>query len=85
MQQYLVGACSDLTKFGEQKQHQTGRNIEWEICSCCNWDYKVGDQVFLGKNGILCKDKGWYECDPWTITSVDTKGTIRVQCKTKSE
>ena len=33
-----------------------------------DWDYKVGDQVLLRKDGILRKSESWYECDPWTIT-----------------
>jgi len=34
---------------------------------------------------FLCKSECCYEHDPWTITSVHTNGTIRVQHKTKSE
>ncbi len=50
-----------------------------------DWDCKVGDQVLLRKDGILHKSESWYESDPWTIASVHTNGTIRVQRGTKSE
>jgi hypothetical protein len=49
------------------------------------WDYTVGDKVLLRKDGILGKSESWYESDPYTITSVHTNGTIRVQRGTKSE
>ncbi len=39
----------------------------------------------LRKDGILRKSESQYESDPWTITSVHTNGTIRVQRGTKSE
>ena len=58
--------------------------MEREKCSHCDWDYKVGDKVLLGKDGILRKSEGPYESDPWTITSVHKNGTIRVQRGTKS-
>jgi len=37
------------------------------------------------KDGILCKSESRYENEPWTITSVHTNGTIRIQSGTKSE
>ncbi len=67
------------------RQHQTDHNMEQENSSGCDWDCKVGDQVLLRKDGFLCKGKSLYEYDPWTITSVHTNGTIRVQRGTKSE
>ncbi len=41
--------------------------------------------VLLRKDGILCKSESRYECDPWTITTVHTNRTIRVQRRSKSE
>jgi hypothetical protein len=37
------------------------------------------------KYGILRKSESWYDSEPWTITSVHTKGTIRIQSGAKSE
>ena len=50
-----------------------------------DWDYKLGDQVLPRKDGILCKSESWYESYHWTITSLHTNGTIRVQWWTKSK
>ena len=72
-------------KIGDYRQHQTDLNTTRENCSCCDWDYKVGDQVLLKKDGILRKSESQYESDPWTITSVHTNGMIRIQCGTTSE
>ena len=73
---------ADWNKIGEHKQCQTDHNIEHENCSRHDWDYKVGDKVHLQKDGILHKSESQYECDPWTITSVHTNGTIRVERRT---
>ena len=42
-------------KIGEHRQHQTDLNTECENHSCRDWDYKVGDNVLLRKDGILRK------------------------------
>ncbi len=76
---------ADWNKIGEYRQRQTDQNTEQENRSRHDWDYKIGDQVLLIKDGILRKGESPYESDPWTITSVDTNGTIRVQRGTKSE
>ena len=76
---------ADWNEIGDHRQRQTDLNTEHENLSRRDWDYKVGDKVLLFKDDILCKSESWYECDPWTITSVHTNGTIRVQRGTKSE
>jgi hypothetical protein len=76
---------ADWNKIGDYRQHQTDHNTERENSSRRDWDYKVGDQVLLRKDGILRKGESRYESDPWTITSVHTNGTIRIQRGTKSE
>ncbi len=76
---------ADWNKIGEYRQRQTDRNTLRENRSRRDWDYKVGDIVLLLKEGILRKGESKYESDPWTITSVHTNGTIRIQCGTKSE
>ena len=76
---------ADWNKIGEHRQCQTDLNTEHENRSRCDWDYQVGDKVLLRKDGILRKSESPYECDPWTITSIHTNGTIRVQRGTKSE
>ena len=78
---YLV----NWTKIGEYIQKQTDHNTMWGNSAHVDWDYQCGEKVLLQKDGILCKTESQYESDPWTIMSVHTNGTIRVQCKTKTD
>ena len=47
------------------------------------YDYKVGGKVFIQKDGILHKSETRYDSEPWTITTVHTNGTIRVEANRK--
>eukprot|EP00804_Cyclotella_cryptica_P029952 CCRYP_020071-RA/>CCRYP_020071-RA protein AED:0.43 eAED:0.43 QI:0/-1/0/1/-1/0/1/0/89 len=77
---------ADWKKIGEYRQNQTDQNTERENSPRHDWDYKIGDQVLLMKDGILRKGETRYERDPLTITTVQTNGTIRIQHGTiKSE
>ena len=76
---------ADWNKIGDYRQRQTDLNTEHENRTCKDWDYKFGDKVLLRKGGILRKSESRYDRDPWTITSVHTNGTIRVQHGSKSE
>ena len=76
---------ADWNKIGDYRQRQTDLNTDRENRTRKDWDYKVGDKVLLRKDGILRKSESRYERDPWTITSVHTNGTIRVQRGSKSE
>ena len=76
---------ADWNKIGDYRQHQTYLNTDRENRTRNDWDYKVGDKVLLRKDSILRKSESCYERDPWTITSVHTNGTIRVERRTKSE
>ncbi len=76
---------ADWNKIGDHRQCQIDQNIERENCSRRDWDYKIGDKVLLRKDGILHKSESQYENDPWTLTSVHTNRTSRVQHRTKSE
>jgi len=48
-----------------------------------DWNFKIGDKILLRKDGTLRKSESWYESDPWTIATVHTNGTIRVQHRKK--
>ncbi len=50
-----------------------------------DYNYKVGDKLLIQKDGILCKAESTWKKEPWIITTVHTNGTIRIQCRTKSE
>ena len=82
---FNIPFLADWNKIRDYRQHQTDLRTERESRTCKDWDYKVGDKVQLRKDGILRKSESRYECDKWTITSVHTNGTIRVQCGSKSE
>ena len=76
---------ADWKKIGDHRQSLTDRNNEHENRQRIDYDYKVGDKVLIAKDGILRKSESKYGKDPWTIMTVHTNGTIRVQCGTKSE
>ncbi len=67
------------------RQRQTDLNTARENLQRVDYDYKVGDKVLIRKDGILRKTESRYDSEPWTITSVHTNGTIRVERRTKSE
>ncbi len=48
-------------------------------------DNKVGDKILVINEGILRKAESAYGKEPWTVTTVHTNGTIRIQCGTKME
>ncbi len=50
-----------------------------------DYDYKVGQEILVQNEGILCKAQSIWQKDPWTITTVHTNGTIPIQCENKLE
>jgi len=76
---------ADWSKIGDYRQRQTDLNTQREDKVQIDFDYKVGGKVLLRKEGILRKSESRYDSDPWTITTVHTNGTIRVQRGSKSE
>ena len=75
---------ADWRKIGEYRQIQTDLNTARENKSRIDYDYVVGGQVLVRKDGILRKAESRYH-GPWTITQVHTNGNIRIQCGNKSE
>jgi hypothetical protein len=76
---------ADWKQIGEYRQHQTDRNNKRENSTRVDYDYKVGDKILIRKDGILRKAESIWKKQPWTITTVHTNGTIRIQCGTKLE
>ncbi len=72
-------------KIGERRQSLTNRGNQRENTKRIDYDFKVGDKVLVINEGILCKEESAYGKEPWTITTVHTNGTIRIQCRTKTE
>jgi hypothetical protein len=76
---------ADWRKIGEQRQSLTDRGNQRENAKQIDYDYKVGDKVLVINEGILRKAVSAYGKKPWTITTVHTNGTTRIQCRTKTE
>jgi hypothetical protein len=76
---------ADWRKIGERRQSLTNCGNQCENTKRIDYDYKVGDKVLVIYKGILCKAESAYVKEPWTITTVHTNGTIRIQCRTKME
>jgi hypothetical protein len=70
---------------GERRQSLTNRGNQQENAKRIDYDYKVGDKVLVINEGILRKAESAYGKEPWTITTVHTNGTIRIQRGTKTE
>ncbi len=76
---------ADWHKIEDYRQRQTDRSNIRENNKRVDYDYKVGDKVLIRKDGILRKTESIWRKEPWTITTIHTNGTIRIQCGTKSE
>jgi hypothetical protein len=68
---------TNWNKIRDFRQCQTDRNTAQENKSRVEWDYKVGDEILLQKDGILRKSESPFEKEPWTITQVHTNGTFK--------
>ncbi len=82
---FNIPFMTDWHKIGEQRQSPTNHGNQHENAKCIDYDYKVGDKVLLINEGILRKAEPAYGKEPWTITTVHTNGTIRIQRRTKTE
>jgi hypothetical protein len=76
---------ADWRKIGEQRQSLTNRGNQCKNAKHIDYDYKVGNKVLLINEDILHKEDSAYGKEPWTITTVHTNGTIRIQHRTKME
>jgi hypothetical protein len=71
---------ADWNQIGKYRQNQTDRSNKRE--NDRHVDY---DKILIRKDGILRKAESIWKKEPWTITTVHTNGTIRIQCGTKPE
>jgi hypothetical protein len=76
---------ADWNKIGDYRQRQTDLNTACKISKQVNHNYKFGDKVLLTQEGILRKAESPYSKEPWTITTIHTNETIRIQHGTQSE
>ncbi len=71
---------ADWKKIGEHRQ-PTDRNTDHENKSRIDYDNKVVKKYSYGTMLFLRKAESRYLREPWLITTVNTNGTIRVQCR----
>ncbi len=76
---------TDWHKIGEHRQSLTDHDNQRKNAQSIDYDYKVGDKMLVIKEGILCKAESNYGKEPWTVTTVHTNGTIRIQSKTRTK
>jgi hypothetical protein len=85
---FNIPFVADCHKIGEKKESLTDRGNQRATAKHIDYDYKVGDKkVLLINEGIPRKAEFAYgkEPWPWTITTVHTNGTIRIQRGTRME
>jgi hypothetical protein len=80
-----ISFVADWRKIGERRQSLTNHGNQRKNAKYIDDNYKVGDKVLVINKGILRKAEAAYGKEPWTITTVHTNGTIRIQCGTKTE
>ncbi len=76
---------ADWKQIRDYRQHQTDHSNKRENDKRNDYNYKVGDKILIQKDGILRKAESIWKKEPWTIITVHTNRTIRIQCGTKSE
>jgi hypothetical protein len=82
---FNIPFIADWNKIGDCRQRQTDLDMAYINSKQADYDYKVGNKVLVTQEGILCKAESPYSKEPWTITTVHTNGTIRIQRGTQSE
>jgi hypothetical protein len=82
---FNIPFVADWCKIGERRQSLTNHGNQCKNAKRIDYDYKVGDKVLVINESILHKAESAYGKEPWTITTVHTNGTIRIQCGTKTE
>jgi len=82
---FNIPFVADWKQIEEYKQHQTDHSNKRENSTRVDYDHKAGDGILIHRKGLLRKAESIWRKYPWTITTVHTNGTIRIQCGTKSE
>jgi hypothetical protein len=82
---FNIPLMADWCKIGERRQSLTDHGNQHKNAKPIDYDYKVGDKTLVINEGILHKAESSYSKEPWTITTVHTNGTIRIQHGTRME
>ena len=75
---------ADWTDIGKRRQASVDKDNLKENEKRIDFDYAVGQEVLLKKDGIIRKLEDKYD-GPYTITDVHTNGTVRIQRGTVNE
>ncbi len=75
-----IPLVADWHKVGEQRQSLTNCCNQRKNAKHIDYNYKVRDKLLLINEGILRKAESANGKEPWTITTIHTNGTIRIQC-----
>ena len=75
---------ADLTDIGKRRQALVDQNNARKNKRRIDFDYAVGQKVFLKKDGILRKAEDKHS-GTYVITQVHTNETVRIQRRTVSE
>jgi hypothetical protein len=76
---------ANWNNIGDYMQRQTNLNTVHKNSKQVDYDYKVGCKILLTQEVILRKTESPYSKKPWTITTIHTNRTIRIQRGTQSE
>jgi hypothetical protein len=76
---------ANWNKIGDYRQRQTDLDTAHINSKQVEYDYKVGNKVLVTQEGILRKAESPYSKEPWTVTTVHTNETIRIQRGTQLE
>jgi hypothetical protein len=82
---FNIPFIANWNKIGDYRQRQTNLNMARKNSKQVDYEYKIGNEVLLTQEGILRKAESPYSKEPWTITTIHTNGTIRIQCRTQLE
>ncbi len=82
---FNIPFIADWTKIRDYRQRQTDLSTARKNSKRVDYDYKIGNKVLLTQESILRKAECLYREEPWTIMTVHTNETIRIQCGTQSE
>ncbi len=77
---FSIPFIADWKQIGEFRQRQIDPSNKRENKTHVDFDCKVDDKILIRKDGILHKAESIWKKEPWTITTVHTNGTIRIQC-----
>ncbi len=82
---FEIPFIANWNKIGDYRQRQTDLSTERINKKRVDYDYKDGNRVLVIQDGILRKAQSPHDKEPWTMTTVHTNGTLRIQHRTKTE